>query len=74
LEQQWTEASSEVRQIYSHEYIDSEYTAISEHSKSAASSLAPVIDTLEKVVTQTRLRNRYLIDGGNQLSDFPNVS
>lgn len=73
LEQQWDSASSEVQQIYGHEYIDSQYKAISEHSKTAAPNLAPVIDMLENIITHTRVKSRYLVDGSNMLSDFSNL-
>lgn len=70
----WDNAAEEVRQVYGKDYIDNQHKALTEHSKSAAATLAPVIDTMETAISQSRVRARYLIDGSNQLGDLPNVS
>ena len=70
----WTEASEEVKQVYGKDYMDKQYKAVAEHSKTSPTSLAPVIDMLEMVIMQRRVGARYLVDGSNQLTDFPNVS
>lgn len=74
LNSMWDSASEEVRQVYGKEYMNNQCKAVTEHSKSAATSLAPVIDAMENAISQGRVRARYLVDGSNQLSDFPNVS
>ncbi|XP_076451577.1 D-beta-hydroxybutyrate dehydrogenase, mitochondrial-like [Babylonia areolata] len=68
----WAEADGSVRQVYGNKYVDSQYKAIADHSKTAPTSLAPVIDTMEGAVLQVRVRARYLVDGSNQLIDLPN--
>lgn len=70
----WENADEEVRQVYGKDYMDNQYKAVAEHSKTGATSLAPVIDTMEIAVSQSRIRARYLVDGSNQLGDFTNVS
>ena len=70
----WENADEEVRQVYGKDYMDNQYKAVAEHSKTGATSLAPVIDTMEIAISQSRIQARYLVDGSNQLSDFTNVS
>lgn len=71
---QWEIAPKSLKMEYGKGYIDSQKKMTSELSKSAASSLAPVIDIIETAVVQISVRARYLVDGGNQLFDFANVS
>ncbi|KAK7113709.1 D-beta-hydroxybutyrate dehydrogenase, mitochondrial-like [Littorina saxatilis] len=66
------DAPEEALQMYGQDYLDNQYKTVTELSKSAASTLAPVIDALESAVTQGRVGARYLVDGSNQLTDFPN--
>lgn len=68
----WEEAEEGVQQLYGDRYVDRQHKAIAEHSKTAPNSLAPVVDMLEAVVLQARVRSRYLVDGSNQLIDLPN--
>lgn len=70
----WAEAPETVRQAYGKGYIDSQYKAVAEQSKTSASSLAPVIDILELAIMQVNAKPRYLISGSNQIFDYLNVS
>nr|KAG5714660.1 hypothetical protein BaRGS_000148 [Batillaria attramentaria] len=69
----WENAPEQVKQVYGRGYIDSQYKAVAELTKTAPSSLAPVVDTVENAVMQIRIGSRYLIDGSNQVFDFPNA-
>ncbi|XP_025083815.1 D-beta-hydroxybutyrate dehydrogenase, mitochondrial-like isoform X2 [Pomacea canaliculata] len=69
----WAEAPETVRQAYGKGYIDSQYKAVAEQSKTSASSLAPVIDILELAIMQVNAKPRYLISGSNQIFDYLNV-
>lgn len=69
----WENASEQVKQVYGKEFIESQYKAVTEITKTAPSSLAPVVDAIENTVMQRRIGSRYLIDGSNQVIDLPNV-
>ncbi|KAH9494917.1 Retinol dehydrogenase 7 [Bulinus truncatus] len=73
LDEMKTKTTSDMRMSYGENCLDIQYTQLAHLSKSTASSLMNVTDTLEKAVINKFPSSSYLVDGGNQLFDLGNM-
>ncbi|RUS76055.1 hypothetical protein EGW08_016185 [Elysia chlorotica] len=73
LEEIRNATTEEVLSAYGENFLDKQYSQLSELSKSTAGSLAKVIDAMDDAVGNTKPNSQYLVDGGNQLLDMGNI-
>ncbi|GFO33237.1 D-beta-hydroxybutyrate dehydrogenase, mitochondrial [Plakobranchus ocellatus] len=65
--------SGDLLSAYGEDHLDKQLSQFTELSKSTASSLGKVIDSIEDAIGNEKPSSHYLVDGGNQLIDLGNV-
>ncbi|XP_046560896.1 D-beta-hydroxybutyrate dehydrogenase, mitochondrial-like [Haliotis rubra] len=69
LDEQWEEASEDVRQTYGKDYLDEQFQAAIASSSTSFPTLHPIMVAFKDALLNEQPQKRYLTDGSNGLYD-----